>query len=29
MYNTECASLLDQFVKTQMLSHFLSEGGWD
>lgn len=29
LYNRHCAALLDQFVKTQMLSHFLSEGGWD
>lgn len=28
LYNRHCAALLDQFVKTQMLSHFLSEGGW-
>lgn len=28
LYNRQCAALLDQFVKTQMLSHFLSEGGW-
>lgn len=29
LYNRHSASLLDQFVKTQMLSHFLSEGGWE
>ncbi|CAN0001843.1 unnamed protein product, partial [Ectocarpus fasciculatus] len=27
LYNRHCGLLLDQFVKTQMLSHFLSEGG--
>lgn len=29
LYNRHGASLLDQFVKTQMLSQFLSEGGWE
>lgn len=29
LYNRYCAPLLDQFVKTQMLSHFLSEGTWE
>ncbi|CAM9783661.1 unnamed protein product [Scytosiphon promiscuus] len=29
LYNRHCDRLLDQFVKTQMLSHFLSEGGWE
>lgn len=28
LYNRHCGPLLDQFVKTQMLSHFLSEGTW-
>lgn len=29
LYNRHCAPLLDQFVKTQMLSHYLSEGTWE
>lgn len=29
LYNRHCGALLDQFVKTQMLSRFLSEGGWE
>lgn len=29
LYNRHCGALLDQFVKTQMLSHFLSEGSWE
>lgn len=29
LYNRHCDLLLDQFVKTQMLSHFLSQGGWE
>lgn len=28
LYNRRCHSLLEQFVKTQMLSHYLSEGVW-
>lgn len=28
LYNEHCHKLLDQFVKTQMLSHYLSEGVW-
>lgn len=26
LYNRHCGGLLDQLVKTQMLSHFLTEG---
>lgn len=29
LYNRHCVPLLDQFMKTQMLSHFLSEGTWE
>lgn len=29
LYNSHCEKLLDQFVKTQMLSHYLSEGIWE
>lgn len=28
LYNRHCGVLLEQFVKTQMLSQFLSEGTW-
>lgn len=28
LYNRHCSVLLEQFVKTQMLSQFLSEGTW-